>query len=73
LKTSTLALKTVTIGLKAKKALLKNGIKSEIVKIDSHNSQNGCQYGIRFNERNYFDVVAILREQGIEYGAYREK
>ena len=73
MKTNVITVKTITIGLKAKKALALSGIKSTLVKIDYTKAQNGCQYGLRFNERDYRDVIKILKENGIEYGAYREK
>ena len=72
-KTDTVTVKTITIGLKGKKALASRGIKSSLIKIDFTQSENGCQYGLRFNERDYREVISILRENGIEYGAYRAK
>ena len=73
MKTSIVTVPTVTIGLKGKKVLAAKGIKSSIVKIDYTKNQNGCQYGIKFNERDYYDVISALRERGIEYGVYTEK
>ena len=73
MKTSVVTVPTVTIGLNGKKALAAKGIKSGIVKIDYTKNQNGCQYGIKFNERDYYDVISTLRERGIEYGVYTEK
>ena len=61
------------MGLKGKKALAEHGIKSSLIKIDFTKSQDGCQYGLKFNERDYRNAVSILRENGIEYGVYREK
>jgi hypothetical protein len=59
------------MGQKAKKALSNQGIKASIIKIDASKNQEGCQYGIQFNERDYFTVISTLRERGIEYGTYR--
>lgn len=73
LKKSIVTISTVTIGIKAKKALSKRGIKSNLVKIDFTKNQNGCQYGLEFNERDFYDVVAFLREIGIQYGVYEPK
>ena len=73
LKSNTVTVKTITIGLKGKKALANKGIKSNLVKIDFTQNQNGCQYGLRFDEREYYDVISTLKENGIEYGAYKER
>ena len=73
MKTSVVTVKTITIGLKGKKVLASEGIKSTLVKIDFTKAQNGCQYGLRFNERDYRDVIKILKENGIEYGVYKER
>lgn len=71
LRSNTVTVKTITIGLKGKKALAAQGIKSDLVKIDFTQTENGCQYGLKFNERDYYNVISILKEQGIEYGAYK--
>lgn len=73
MKSNTVTVKTITIGLKGKKALANKGIKSNLVKIDFTQNQNGCQYGLRFDEREYYDVISTLKENGIEYGAYKER
>ena len=72
-KTDTVTVKTITIGLKGKKALANRGIKSSLIKIDFTQSENGCQYGLRFNEQDYREVISILRENGIEFGVYRSR
>ena len=71
LRSNTVTVKTITIGLKGKKALAAQGIKSDLVKIDFTQTENGCQYGLKFNERDYYNVISILKEQGIEYGVYK--
>ena len=73
MKRNIVTVKTVTIGLKGKKVLSAHGIKANIVKIDSTKAENGCQYGLEFNESALYDVVAILREHGIDYGVYEPK
>ncbi len=73
MKKSIVTVKTITIGLKAKKILSGRGIKSSLIKIDHTKSQNGCQYGLEFNEQNFYEVVSALREYGIEYGVYEPK
>lgn len=70
---SIVTVKTITIGLKGKRALAAYGIKSRIVKIDASKSQNGCQYGIEFKADNFYEAARALRESGIEYGVYKAK
>ena len=70
---SIVTVKTITIGLKAKKVLGAQGIRSRLVKIDASKSQNGCQYGIEFDARNFYDAIRALRENGVEYGVYKSK
>lgn len=73
MRSNTVTVKTITIGLKGKKALAGHGIKSSLVKIDFTQTENGCQYGLKFNESDYHKVISILKENGIEYGVYRGK
>ena len=73
MKTSIVTVKTITIGMKGKKALSSRGIKSRLVKIDASQSQNGCQYGIEFPASNFYDAIRALRENEIEYGVYKPK
>ena len=67
LKYSTFNVPSLTVGLKAKKALAKRGIKSKIVKNDLTGERNGCAYAIEFYDKDYYDVVNILRSNGIPY------
>ena len=73
MKTSIVTVKTITLGLKGRKALAAKGIKSNIVKIDYSKTESGCHYGLRFNERDYYGAILALKENGIEYGVYKEK
>ena len=73
LKKSIVTVKTVTIGQKGRKALAKHGIKSNIVKIDSSNSEYGCSYGLEIPEKDFYEAIQILRSNNIEYGVYRPK
>jgi len=73
LKNSIVTVKTITIGLKGRKALSGRGIKSRLVKIDASQSESGCQYGIEFRSSDFYEAVRALRENGIEYGVYKSK
>lgn len=68
-----ITVQTVTIGLKAKKALANSGIKSKVIKIDGDGSEKGCKYGLEFREGDFYDAISILRSKGIEYGVYKSK
>ena len=73
MKTSIITVKTITIGMKARKALSSRGIKSRLIKIDANQSQNGCQYGVEFTATDFYDAIRALRENEIEYGVYKPK
>ena len=67
MKNDILAVQTVTLAMKARKALSKQGIKSEIIKIDSAIYQNGCSYGIELNSHDFFSAVSTMRDLGITF------
>lgn len=73
MKKNIVTVKTITIGLKGKKLLNARGIKSGIVKIDSTRSETGCQYGLEFYERDFYEAISILKDHGISYGVYKQK
>jgi hypothetical protein len=58
---------TVTLALKAKKALAKQGIEVRVVKLSEITRNNGCAYGIEFNAFNAFSVISVLKEADIPY------
>ena len=73
MKKGLLTVKTVTIGLKARKILRGCGIKSNLVKIDYTRSESGCQYGLEFDERDFYEVISALKKHEINYGVYKPK
>lgn len=58
---------TITHAMKAKKALGKVGLKSKLVKLDSTKTRHGCSYGLEFNSKYLYDVIAALKRDNIEY------
>lgn len=58
--------------IRARRYLARSGLAVEVVKIDQRYSQNGCQYGIQFDERYLYDVVRALKTGTIPYHAYGE-
>lgn len=68
--TAILTVGSVTYAIKARKLLLRSGIRSKLVKVNENKTARGCSHGIEIEEGNFYDVVAILRENGIPYSAY---
>ena len=73
MKTTTLTVGSVTYAMKVKKLLERKDIKAKLVKIDAESSINGCSYGVSINSNNFFDTIALLKQNGIEYTVYSEK
>ncbi len=71
LKTETITVKSITLGLKAKKILAKSGIKSKLVKLDSSKTENGCSYGIEFKSSEFYNIASLLRTNEIEYSVMK--
>lgn len=70
--TAVLAVKSSTYAMMAKKHLKKEGIGSKLIKLDTETTENGCGYGLRVDNRDFFRSVAILGRLGIEYTALSE-
>lgn len=56
---------SVTLAGKAKKILLRGGIKSKLTKTDAHISAQGCLYALEIDKNSIYDAVRILRENNI--------
>lgn len=54
---------SITYASKLKKLLLRAGIDSRQIK----GNKNGCVYGIEIDYEFFYTVIAILRENNIEY------
>lgn len=61
---------SVTFAVKAKKALSRIGIRSELVKVDASRTVRGCTHGIMLSEDDYYNAIFELRSAGIEYSVY---
>ncbi len=64
---NTITLGTVSSAIKTRRLLARNKIKTEIIKISKVKSGADCNYGIQFAEEDFFDIVVLLRENGIKY------
>ncbi len=71
MKKEIITVKTITLALKAKKMLVRENIKSRIIKVDSSKTEHGCSYGIEFNSADFFTVISILKENEFMYSVYR--
>ena len=67
---SIITIPTLTMALKSKKILSKSGMQARVIKLDS--SKNGCTYGLEFDDRYFYDVIALLRQNDIEYNYYKK-
>lgn len=67
MKKDIITIPTVTMALKAKKLLARQGVKARVINISGTQSKNGCAYGIEFDSSHYFSVVSILKNAEIPY------
>lgn len=61
------SVKSMTYALKAKRALASYYINSEIIKLDSSITKNGCAYGVKFDCINLYSAENALKSQNIKY------
>ena len=71
--TTTITVGSVTYAIKVRRLLERNGINSMLVKVDSSKSERGCTYGINVNSEKFYDAVALLKNNGIEYSVFTAK
>lgn len=63
----------VTYALKLKKLLLREGIRSKLVKVDSTAEGLGCSHGLKLDTRDFYSVVLIMKTNGFNYSVYSPK
>ena len=68
MKTDILTIPTLTLAIKARKLLSKNGINAQVIKIDTSSSTSGCVYAIKFDNSLFFTVINTLKDADIPYG-----
>lgn len=61
------SLKSMTIAIKAKKALNDAYINCEIINLEPHMTKKGCAYGLKFDCINMYTVIDILNSKKIKY------
>ena len=67
MKNDIITIPTVTLALKAKKLLSRQGIKASVINISDLKDKSGCAYGIEFDSAYYFSVISALRNSEIPY------
>lgn len=60
---------SITYAMKAKNALLENGIKARLRKLQPR-KRNGCSYGLEIPVGSLLTVASVLRPLGIPYDPY---
>ena len=60
------ALGSVTLAMRAKRALAASQIACDVIKVSSGNSARGCVYGIEYPCEQSGSVISILAASGIQ-------
>lgn len=53
--------------MKVRKMLLREGIKSELVKV----VKNGCYHAIKIQRDDFYNAIRVMRENKINYSVYK--
>ncbi len=61
------SLKSMTIAIKAKRALNEANFDCEIIKLEPYMTKKGCAYGIKFDCMNIYSVENILNNKRVKY------
>ena len=67
----TVTFTSVTMAMKARRALERLGIRCKLIKTDTSITEKGCAYGIVFDAAYYYDVVGELKKKDIPYSGIR--
>lgn len=61
---------TVTYAIKLRKLLSREGIRSKLVKVDAREGSGGCTNGVEIENKDFYRVISILKNNGISYSVY---
>ena len=61
------SMRSMTMAIKAKKALNSVFIDCEIIKLEPNMTKKGCAYGIKFDRINMHAVTNVLNNKRINY------
>ena len=73
MKTITLGVGSITYAIKARRLVERSGIKAKLIKTTSSINDRGCQYGIVIDESEFYDVISVLRDNGVQYQVFTDK
>lgn len=62
---ATIALRSLTHSIKAKKLLHEYGVDARVIKPDARSTEKGCGYGIAVSQRDRGRALKLLEENGI--------
>ena len=60
---------TVTYAIKLRRLLLRAGIRSKLVKVESA-SNDGCTHGVKINSSDFYRAVVVMKGNNISYSVY---
>lgn len=69
----TVTVGSVTYALKLKKLLLREGIRSKLVKVDNTAEGVGCSHGVSINKSDFYSAVLIMKTNAFNYSVYSPK
>jgi hypothetical protein len=58
--------------MKARKLLLRDSIPSKLIKTNGGSIGSGCNHALEVDSSHFYDAVAILRKNGINYSVMSE-
>ena len=67
------ALSSLTLAIKAQRALSASGLGSEVISLSSGQTRRGCAYGLEFPCSHESEVHALLRAARIPVSQYLKK
>ncbi len=70
MKSTIVTVGAVTYAIKLQKLLLRNGIRTQIIKVGSPEDNTGCTHGVEIKDENWLDAVFVMRENEISYKVY---
>ena len=68
-----LTTKNASYAIKMRKLLLREGIRSELVKVNPENGLKGCTHGVEISDSESYAAARVLRNAGVSYSIYSEK
>lgn len=61
---------TVTYAIKLRRLLLRAGIRSKLVKVESASTDGGCTHGVKISASDFYRAVVVMKGNGVDYSVY---